>query len=63
MGRPEELVYWGEARPAEPVKSVQWTDLSAERRSGARPSAPRGRDAVPREHCPDPPDFPWSNLR
>jgi len=35
---------WGEARPAKPVKSVQWTDLSAERRepkaSGrAEPSA------------------------
>jgi hypothetical protein len=23
---------WGEARPAKPVKSVRWTDLSAERR-------------------------------
>ena len=30
-----------------PVKSVQWTDLSAERRSDARPSASRGRDCPP----------------
>ena len=34
----------GEARPAKPVKSIQWIDLSAERRSSARSSALRGRD-------------------
>src|SRR4051812_4030085 len=34
-------VYGGEARPAKPVKSVQWTDLSAERRE-LRRAAGRG---------------------
>ena len=34
----------GEERPAvRPGKSIQWIDLSDERRSGARPSATRGR--------------------
>ena len=34
----------GEPRPAQRDKSILRIDLSGERRSGARPSATRGRD-------------------
>ena len=43
----------GEERPAKPGKSIQWIDLSDERRSGARPSATRGRHTASQSERPN----------
>jgi len=45
-------------------ETVQWTVSSDERRSGARPSAPRGRDGSPAQINAAPPSLrsEWGKL-